>query len=498
MIKSVVFYFFTFLFITAGVPPAGLVFAVEAQVEDLSDRAYFDRALERIEQAKESIDLSLYEFHVDPARPNHPGTRLADALLRANARGVACRVVLNRDFNFAGGPGEESVFTQNDEAYQYLRKAGLKEVYFADPARRVHDKLLVVDGRWVIEGSHNWSLSALRLNRESSILVDSPEYARGKRERIQALAVVDPSDALLKAHVRVPNAFLKDPRFLRRFVHDSDFRAMKLYLWLLYEAGRLATGELEVDLERLGNWADLPPDWDRSKARRQIIKTLKKKLAKRYRLIEAEIPHGKSARIRLLPLESGERGYVRCPEDFFEYGVIHELSHAALTAYLTGLYLYETSPIRPWWQVPQTGWAALFGISPDVVQVGTSELRRLNILEVIYFGFDQKPFYKDRPVNQYRLNELISPAEEAAKWKALEAHSIKESFLEARRYARILDEPRDPRVVARLLVLLENYPADWVREAMGRMQRIRTDNPRKHVQYVEGILEGFALDRERG
>jgi len=404
--------------------------------------------------------------------------------------------VLNRDFNFLT-TDTEPVFARNDEVYAYLRKAGLSDVYFADPGRRVHDKLLVIDGEWVLEGSHNWSHSALRLNRESSVLIRSQAYARFKEERIKGLKRVDPGEVQPGRFVKLDNAFLKDPRYLKRMVHQSDFRAMTLYLWLLYEGQKRETSELEIDLTQMADWAGLPRDWDENKSRRQLIKALEKKLEKRYGLIEVEIPHGQNAAIRLRAIESEEKGYVRLPAGFFEYGTLHRLSHAGLTAYLTALYLSETSPIRPWWQVPQEGWAALFGISPDVVQEGTRELRRLNLLEVIYFGFDQKPFYKDRPVNQYRLNELVRAADEAAEWDRLKRGRSAEEFSLARDYAAWLNDPADPRLVGRLLYLLDVYPDDWVREAMERMRKLQADNPRKHVQYVEGILEGFAADRVR-
>ena len=78
--------------------PAGrAVGAIPAEVEDMSDRAYFPRALGLLEEAKKSVHLSLYSLDIDPARPGHPGTQLADALVRAHVRGVSCLVVLNRD-----------------------------------------------------------------------------------------------------------------------------------------------------------------------------------------------------------------------------------------------------------------------------------------------------------------------------------------------------------------------------------------------------------------
>ena len=182
------------------------------------------------------------------------------------------------------------------------------------------------------------------------------------------------------------------------------------------------------------------------------------------------------------------------PVTFFEYGTIQTLSHAGLVVYLTGRYLSETSPISPWWSVPRNAWAGLFKISVAVIQDGTFELRQLNLLEVIYFGFDQVPYYKDRPPNQYRLNRLISEAEEAAQWEKIRGSTDEKTYTQARLYARDLKDPRDPALTKKILELFEKYPCPWVARAMRRVEVLRPDNPRKTIHYVEGILVGFAQE----
>jgi len=482
---------FWFLCFILAAPRA---FAIQADVEDLSDQAYETRALELIEGAERSIVLSLYEFDFEPSQPRHPGTRFAEALVRAKKRGVSLYLVLNRNYEFQA-PGEESIFTRNDPVYAYLRAAGIQDVFFADPGRRVHDKLLIVDGQWVLEGSHNWSHSAMRLNRESSALIRSREYASIKEARVRALKRLEEGEVPEARRIRLPNAFLKDPRYLKRMTHDRDFRALAIYLWLLYESDKRGSPEFEMDLGEMRQGLNLPVDWDTSKARRQLIKVLKKKLAGRYHLLEIAIPHGTSARIRLLPLESKETGWTNLPAALFETGLIKTFSEAALTTYLTGLYLSETSPIHPWWSAPQTGWANLFGISQDVIQEGTKELKRANLLEVIYFGFEQNPFFKDRPTNQYRFNPVFSEFQLERKWRALREKSSDAHFELARRYANELEDPNDPVLVSELLGLLAKYPEAWVEEVMARMRSLRPDNPRKSFDYAEGILEGFAVER---
>ena len=53
----------------------------------------------------------------------------------------------------------------------------------------LHDKFAVVDGRWVITGSYNWTIAADRRNRENVLILDCPSLAalyEAEWERIPA------------------------------------------------------------------------------------------------------------------------------------------------------------------------------------------------------------------------------------------------------------------------------------------------------------------------
>lgn len=57
-----------------------------------------------------------------------------------------------------------------------LHKAGVA-VEISDVPFLLHDKFAVVDGRWVITGSFNWTTSAERRNRENVLIFDCPSLA---------------------------------------------------------------------------------------------------------------------------------------------------------------------------------------------------------------------------------------------------------------------------------------------------------------------------------
>ena len=57
-----------------------------------------------------------------------------------------------------------------------LRAAGIA-VEVPRSRALLHDKFAVVDGRWVVTGSFNWTTSAERRNRENVLIFDCPDLA---------------------------------------------------------------------------------------------------------------------------------------------------------------------------------------------------------------------------------------------------------------------------------------------------------------------------------
>lgn len=174
------------------------------------------------------------------------------------------------------------------------------------PVRRLHDKVIVIDGRYVVEGSMNWSISALKENFESVSIIDSPEHARKKLARMATLTLPAPTVRArqtdrpllpLPEIIEMPRA-LFEKEGLPRLVQTSDIRALNLFLipWGQKEAG--GKREIEADLETLAQALRMPSEWERARARRQVIKVLRK-LAKRYKLLEVEFPFARDAQITL-------------------------------------------------------------------------------------------------------------------------------------------------------------------------------------------------------
>lgn len=101
--------------------------------------------------------------------------RLLDAIrsaMRAHPK-LDVRIVVAPGFGSANDP----------LPYEGVEDFGLepaKHVRYLNPALFVHchNKLIIVDGRWVLVGSQNWSDFAVSRNREASLLLPYPPIAR--------------------------------------------------------------------------------------------------------------------------------------------------------------------------------------------------------------------------------------------------------------------------------------------------------------------------------
>ena len=278
---------------------------VPAKVLEASDRCYSGAVLPLLDQAQKEIAISLYLIQPDDqANPDHPVNRLLEALLRARQRGVRVRLYLNTKFRVF--PKEEVGL---GKYFDRLLESGA-EVTALLPSRRLHDKLIVIDGRYVVEGSTNWSVSALQTNFESASIIDCSEHARKKLERMERLTLPripgkpspkppekDRPLLPLPETVPIPVALFQKDR-LPALVRKSSQRSFDLFLILLGQSGARASSTLELDLETLGRALRLPEKWDRTTIRRQVIKALRK-LQDRYHLLQVTFPFGKDAEVTL-------------------------------------------------------------------------------------------------------------------------------------------------------------------------------------------------------
>jgi phosphatidylserine/phosphatidylglycerophosphate/cardiolipin synthase-like enzyme len=131
---------------------------------DHQGATYCDAVAELINSAQHQLLFQNQYINVTRSSAGRFGA-LVDALARAAQRLPDCRIILR-----SNGTG----FWDN---VSELRRRGIDVARQARRLANTHTKGIVVDGRQVLVGSHNWSQSGVTLNRDASLIIDDPRAA---------------------------------------------------------------------------------------------------------------------------------------------------------------------------------------------------------------------------------------------------------------------------------------------------------------------------------
>lgn len=131
----------------------------------------YARTVERlITGARKKVWVMLFVAHPDG---DGPATRLLEALAAAAARGLDVQVCLDQSKVY----GTADLDLKHEEAAAWLRNHGVT-VVIDEIDRTSHGKIVLIDERTLVIGSHNWTRPALTSNREASLVVDDPALVR--------------------------------------------------------------------------------------------------------------------------------------------------------------------------------------------------------------------------------------------------------------------------------------------------------------------------------
>lgn len=146
-------------------------FCLPADVQPITNAYYLPKVMELIEKAETSIYVVMYNMAWYDKYPDSSSNKLINLLCRAVKRNVSVNVILNRD---SDKKKEEK--DTNIEAAKILKRAGVNVMF--DPLEQTtHAKLLIIDNRFVVIGSFNWSYYSLEKNNETAVLIDSKDIA---------------------------------------------------------------------------------------------------------------------------------------------------------------------------------------------------------------------------------------------------------------------------------------------------------------------------------
>lgn len=135
----------------------------------LPNSDYFDTLVSYIRDAQHSINMTMFIFKTTQSPQNRPALILQE-LIKARKRGINIQITLDKSGY------DEGINKENMKVTKKLQRNGI-DVRMDSEKRTTHAKIVVIDDQFVFVGSHNLTHSALALNNEFSLLVNSRTLA---------------------------------------------------------------------------------------------------------------------------------------------------------------------------------------------------------------------------------------------------------------------------------------------------------------------------------
>lgn len=129
-------------------------------MQPIIGKQFPDIVIPKIESAKHSIKIVVFDWRWYPNEPGNPVQLFNQAIVRAVRRGVAVSAIVN-----------------NTEIVNTLKQIGCNAKKLVTK-NLVHAKLMIIDEKIIVIGSHNYTQSAFTMNYEISSLYDDTETAK--------------------------------------------------------------------------------------------------------------------------------------------------------------------------------------------------------------------------------------------------------------------------------------------------------------------------------
>ena len=132
--------------------------------EVLIDFKYMQRVPALIESAEACVRVAMFQLQVHGKKAKGTSRELALKLVAKAMEGKDVRVLLNV------APGKAKVAAYNRGAATWLQ-ARKVQVRCIAPTRICHAKLVIVDAKLAVIGSHNWGVGSMTGNFEVSVVI---------------------------------------------------------------------------------------------------------------------------------------------------------------------------------------------------------------------------------------------------------------------------------------------------------------------------------------
>lgn len=130
---------------------------------------YLEVCLDVIRSARKQIDIAMYQILWTKNNGDDPVRIILEELIRAQARGVRVRILVNKSFV------DLRMQCRQDEVVRFLLGKGIW-IKYCGSNEVIHAKVLIVDGEKMVGGSANWTRRGLLKNVELNLMIDDSDF----------------------------------------------------------------------------------------------------------------------------------------------------------------------------------------------------------------------------------------------------------------------------------------------------------------------------------
>jgi len=141
----------------------------KAVVIPLFNEKYGVTLLSYLKKAEKSIYMIMFQTGYYPEYAESLSNQILRELVNAKKRGLTVEIILDWS-------RYQDVKEKNLKTAKFLAENGVN-VYFDKEEKTTHAKLFIIDGKYVLIGSHNLNYYALEKDNETSVLIESEEVA---------------------------------------------------------------------------------------------------------------------------------------------------------------------------------------------------------------------------------------------------------------------------------------------------------------------------------
>ena len=129
-------------------------------IETIIGNEFSEKAIFLIGQARDTINIVVYSWYWYPDQVGSKIQKFNNAIINAVKKGVNVKVMTTNHHTI-------NILSQNKVKARKL-----------ETERKVHAKLIIIDGKTAILGSHNYTMSAVTTNYEISVIIQEAKIVK--------------------------------------------------------------------------------------------------------------------------------------------------------------------------------------------------------------------------------------------------------------------------------------------------------------------------------